>query len=210
MTNLTEQLNALLPQTHCRQCGFSGCLPYAQALAQHKTASNLCIMGKAEAFLFGEMVQYMSSKSSNDKDFDLEEKLSSLGYPIGEKVLELCSVREKNFKKETKIVQMLQFIHNNVWKMLFGKQADGLQKSNEDEDEYRIIEISPITNKYIPFQKAQSNCAAFLGGIIEGILNSADFRCKVSTFFFDVDGIMKTYYIVKFDHDIIVRDAGMK
>ena len=42
------------------------------------------------SFLFGEMVQYMSSKSSSDKDFDLEEKLSSLGYPIGEKVLELC------------------------------------------------------------------------------------------------------------------------
>ena len=66
------------------------------------------------SFLFGEMVQYMSSKSSNDKDFDLEEKLSSLGYPIGEKVLELCSVREKNYKKETKIVQMLQFILNNI------------------------------------------------------------------------------------------------
>ena len=162
------------------------------------------------SFLFGEMVQYMSSKSSNDKDFDLEEKLSSLGYPIGEKVLELCSVREKNFKKETKIVQMLQFIHNNVWKMLFGKQADGLQKSTVDEDEYRIIENSPITNKYIPYQKGQSNCAAFLGGIIEGILNSADFRCKVSTFFFDVEGVIKTYYIIKFDHDVIVRDANMK
>ena len=121
------------------------------------------------SFLFGEMVQYMSSKSSSDKDFDLEEKLSSLGYPIGEKVLELCSVREKNFKKETKIVQMLQFIHNNVWKMLFGKQADGLQKSTDDEDEYRIIENSPITNRYIPYQKGQSNCASFLGGIIEGI-----------------------------------------
>ena len=51
------------------------------------------------SFLFGEMVQYMQSKSSGDKEFDLEEKLSSLGYPIGEKVLELCSVREKNFKK---------------------------------------------------------------------------------------------------------------
>ena len=59
------------------------------------------------SFLFGEMVQYMQSKSSGDKDFDLEEKLSSLGYPIGEKVLELCSVREKNFKKETKIAKML-------------------------------------------------------------------------------------------------------
>ena len=162
------------------------------------------------SFLFGEMVQYMSSKQSSDKDYDLEEKLSSLGYPIGEKVLELCSVREKNFKKETKIVQMLQFIHNNVWKMLFGKQADGLQKSTDDEDEYRIIENSPITNKYIPYQKGQSNCAAFLGGIIEGILNSADFRCKVNTFYYADNEGMRTYYIIKFDHDIIERDANMK
>ena len=30
---------------------------------------------------------------------------------------------------------MLQFIHYSVWKMLFGKQNEGLQKSNEDEDE---------------------------------------------------------------------------
>lgn len=92
----------------------------------------------------------------------------------------------------------------------FCKQADGLQKSNEDEDEYLIIENSPITNKYIPYQKGQSNCAAFLGGIIEGILNSSDFRCKVSTLFYDVEGIIKTYYIIKFDHDVIVRDAVMK
>ena len=28
------------------------------------------------SFLFGEMVQYMSSKQSSDKDFDLEEKIS--------------------------------------------------------------------------------------------------------------------------------------
>ena len=68
------------------------------------------------SFLFGEMVQYMQSKSSGDKDFDLEEKLSSLGYPIGEKVLELCSVREKNFKKETKIVQCC-----NLFIIMFGK-----------------------------------------------------------------------------------------
>ena len=34
------------------------------------------------------------------------------------------------------------------------------------------------------------------GGIIEGILNSADFRCKVSSYFYDGG---KTYYIIKFD-----------
>ena len=53
--------------------------------------------------------------------------------------------------------------------MLFRKHADGLQKSNEDEDEYSIIENSSITNKYIPYQKGQSKCAAFLEGTIERI-----------------------------------------
>ena len=80
------------------------------------------------SFLFSEMIQYMLNKSNDEKEFDLEEKLSSLGYPIGEKILEYCYVYEKNTKRETKIVSMLQFIHNNVWKILFGKQADGLQK----------------------------------------------------------------------------------
>ncbi len=62
---------------------------------------------------------------------------------------------------------MLQFIHNNIWKMLFGKMADGHQKSTDDEDEYRFIENSPITNRYIPPLKNNSvNCASFIGGII--------------------------------------------
>ncbi len=29
----TDQYNALLPQTQCTECGYSGCLPYAQALS---------------------------------------------------------------------------------------------------------------------------------------------------------------------------------
>ena len=28
-----DQINAILPQTQCRQCGFQGCLPYAEAIA---------------------------------------------------------------------------------------------------------------------------------------------------------------------------------
>ena len=91
--------------------------------------------------------------------------------------------------------------------MLFNKQADGIQKSTDDADEYRIIENSPIVNKFITLQKGNSlNCASFIAGIIEGILNSADFRCHVSAFFYDVDGQTKTYYIIKFDSDVILRD----
>lgn len=39
------QLDALLPQTQCRRCGFDGCLPYAEALAAGRSAPNRCPPG---------------------------------------------------------------------------------------------------------------------------------------------------------------------
>lgn len=126
-------------------------------------------------------------------------------------MLELSFLREKNYKRELKIIPMLQFINNNVWKMLFNKQADGLQKSTDDPHEYRIIENFPIFNKFIPLSKLNSfNCASFTAGIIEGFLNSADFRCKVSAALFEIDGMFKTYYIIKFDENVIERDNEIK
>ena len=121
--------------------------------------------------------------------------------------MELSFFREKNFKRDNKIIPILQFIHNQIWKMMFNKGADGLEKSVDEVDEYRIVENSPICNKYITLPKGNSvNCAAYFGGIIEGILNSADFRCKVNACFSDT----KTYYIIKFDHDVITRDNEIK
>ncbi|MBI2379927.1 MAG: electron transport complex subunit RsxB [Gammaproteobacteria bacterium] len=43
---LAEQINASLPQTQCGQCGYPGCRPYAEAVAQGD-AINKCIPGGA-------------------------------------------------------------------------------------------------------------------------------------------------------------------
>lgn len=40
-----EQVNALLPQTQCAQCGYPGCRPYAQAIIDDDVAINLCPPG---------------------------------------------------------------------------------------------------------------------------------------------------------------------
>ncbi len=40
-----EQINALLPQTQCAQCGYPGCKPYAEAIAEKSEAINLCPPG---------------------------------------------------------------------------------------------------------------------------------------------------------------------
>jgi len=41
-------LDALLPQTQCTRCGYSGCLPYAQALARGEAQINRCPPGGAD------------------------------------------------------------------------------------------------------------------------------------------------------------------
>jgi electron transport complex protein RnfB len=43
-----EQINALLPQTQCGQCGFKGCRPYAEAMAAGLADINQCPPGGDE------------------------------------------------------------------------------------------------------------------------------------------------------------------
>lgn len=59
----------------------------------------------------------------------------------------------------------------------FGREADKLEHSNDDDSTYYIIEKEPLVNKFISVPKTNGNlnCAIFVGGIIEGILNSSGF-----------------------------------
>ncbi len=43
-----KAIDALLPQTQCGECGFPGCLPYAQALAQGSVTVDKCPPGGVE------------------------------------------------------------------------------------------------------------------------------------------------------------------
>lgn len=44
-STLAEQIDALLPQTQCRKCGFEGCQPYAEAIAAGTADINQCPPG---------------------------------------------------------------------------------------------------------------------------------------------------------------------
>lgn len=45
---LADRINNLLPQTQCTKCGYQGCLPYAQAIADDGAAINRCPPGGDE------------------------------------------------------------------------------------------------------------------------------------------------------------------
>ena len=79
----------------------------------------------AFAFLFSEIVQYHQQRASSIGE--LEKKLEEAGHGVGARMLEMLSYREKGNRREIRLAGLLQFINVNVWRCLFGKQADSLE-----------------------------------------------------------------------------------
>ena len=69
---LIEVIDALLPQTQCTKCGYQGCRPYAQALAQGDADINQCppggtaVIGKL-ARLLGRAEKPLNPSNGNEK-----------------------------------------------------------------------------------------------------------------------------------------------
>lgn len=100
-----------------------------------------------------------------------------MGRDVGSRVIDLYFVRERNSKRETKLINMLLFIKTTLWKSLFGKEAEKLEHANDDDRTYYIIEKDPLVNKFIsvPKDKGSLNCATFSAGIIEAVLSNCGF-----------------------------------
>ncbi|MFT0547605.1 electron transport complex subunit RsxB [Allopusillimonas ginsengisoli] len=46
--SLADRIDAILPQTQCTKCGYDGCRPYAEAIAQGQAPINRCPPGGPE------------------------------------------------------------------------------------------------------------------------------------------------------------------
>lgn len=61
-------------------------------------------------------------------------RLDAMGYDIGHRFLELSFAREKAGKRELKIINLITYVSANLWKTLFGRKADGVEKSKERDN----------------------------------------------------------------------------
>lgn len=79
--------------------------------------------------------------------------------------------------------KILYFSFKFIFQALFGREADKLEHSNDDENTYYLMEKDPLVNKYIsvPRDKSSLNCAVFIAGIVEAVLTGTGF---VSIFLF--------------------------
>ncbi len=158
----------------------------------------------AFALLFSEMVQYCQTRSNTVPE--LQQKLHDLGFQVGARMVDLVFVRDRNGKRETKLLNVLLMIKSALWKALFGKEADKLERANDDEKTFYIIEKEPLVNRFIsvPKDKGSLNCASYAAGIIEAALDGCNFPAKVSAHWHN-----GTTFMVKFDDQVISRDRQL-
>jgi hypothetical protein len=116
--------------------------------------------------------------------------------------ISLANVHLLNGRKEKNLIAMLQLIHGPMWKALFGRAADGLEKSTDRDDEYYIYEREPLTNRFAsaPREMTHFNCAAFIAGVANGLLDAAQFKADVTAHFnTTAAGVNRTVYVIKFE-----------
>mmetsp|Transcript_17200 Transcript_17200/g.32848 ORF Transcript_17200/g.32848 Transcript_17200/m.32848 type:complete len:191 (+) Transcript_17200:240-812(+) len=163
------------------------------------------------AFLFSELVQYCQQRVSHVAE--LENRLEEVGSRVGERVLELLCYREKGGRRETRLLGVLSFIHTTVWRCLFGKPAESLERGTDREDEYMISDRELLVNRFIsvPRDMGQLNCGAFVSGIVKGILDSAGFDAQVSAHFVSVEGQAqpRTTILMKFSEQVMIREQRL-
>jgi hypothetical protein len=142
---------------------------------------------------------------------------------IGNHLTPLTSqtVHKSKTKRETRIMAILQFISSAVWKSLFGRPADSLEKSIDHADEYMIFDCNPITSNFVSVH--QSSADAYISGIIAGVLEGAGFSARVSAHTVDVEegesrngyiGLPsrkdKAVFLVKFAEKVLQRDTALE
>ncbi|CAF0742876.1 unnamed protein product [Rotaria sordida] len=157
------------------------------------------------ALLFSEMVQY--SQNRVDNIHDLQNRLADFGKHVGIRVLDLFFLRVGKDKREVRLTPMLVFIQKVFWKFLFNREADNLEQHAQEANVYYLIERECLVNKFIsvPNDKGNLNCASFVAGIIEGVLCTSSFTCKVLAH----QGPRGTTYVINFDKSVIERESRL-
>ncbi len=84
---LAEQVNAILPQTQCGQCGFAGCKPYAEAIVQEEAEINLCPPGGKDgvqriAELLGRDCSQLESVAESPKQWAKIDEQNCIGCTL--------------------------------------------------------------------------------------------------------------------------------
>jgi|EP00927_Polykrikos_kofoidii_P077638 hypothetical protein len=177
---------------------------YDRSLAKPRTEVSL----SAFAFVFSEVVDYCLKKVN--AMHELEERLHELGVPVGQRALELYGYRENKNRRETRLLPMMNFVTQTVWKNLFGHHAE-LLKGQDHENEYMLYDKALLVNRFvtIPRDFGAVDCGAYVAGVVEGVLCSAGFPAATSAHSQEESTGGGTTILVRFEESVLARERKL-
>ncbi|CAO1616213.1 unnamed protein product [Sympodiomycopsis kandeliae] len=200
--------------------GSNDTIPDLLEAHRDKTKNNQ-VAASSLSFLYAEMVSYTQGRVSGIGE--LERKLSLMGYHHGQRLLPLLHSRlespsgggstssSKNPKRETRLLPALLWVHGQVFKALFGKPADSLERSTERSDEYMISFNTPMYSSgiSIPKDMSQLSVEAYTAGIIEAVLDGLGFPARVTAHSVPTSQYpLRTTILIKLDKSVMSREEA--
>ncbi|KAF8557378.1 TRAPP I complex [Imleria badia] len=193
---------------------------YDRNLNRTRTAE---ISASAFAFLFSEMVQYTQKRVSGINDLERRHvyflslslsltthRLNTLGYRVGVRVLELMVWRaessSKTPKREIRFLPALMSIHTQVWRAVFGRPADAIEKN-------MIIDNDPLLERHIsvPRDFSTLSCSSFAAGIVEAVLDGLGFPARVTAHNTPTQQYpSRTTILIKLEQSVLEREQVLK
>lgn len=114
--------------------------------------------------------------------------MNILGYQVGSRLLELLPLRDSLYPTSSirspppptrilRLLPILSYIHSTLYRYLFNRTADSLEKSTENEDEYMIGDDDMIITRgvEVPRDMSELSCGALVAGIVEAVMDGAGF-----------------------------------
>ncbi|OWA50342.1 putative Trafficking protein particle complex subunit 6B [Hypsibius exemplaris] len=121
-----------------------------------------------------------TSASARDSD-TVFPKLESIGYQVGQRLIERLTKEHARFKDE---LDRMKFVCTDLWKYLYDKQIDTLRTNNQGTYVFTDNLFRPLAffsaegvDQYYP---QSGRFIAFPCGIIRGALSALGIRCTVS------------------------------
>lgn len=135
------------------------------------------------------------------------------GAPMIQHPISVNNIGGLHGRREKSLISMLQWVHSYVWKSFFGRQADGLEKATDKDDEFYIYANEPITNRFIstPKEFQHLNCATFIAGMINGMLDAAAFPSDCSAHFNtnQSTGATRTVFVIRVEKEVLKREQAL-
>ncbi|SCZ89276.1 BZ3500_MvSof-1268-A1-R1_Chr1-1g01075 [Microbotryum saponariae] len=170
----------------------------------------------AWSYLLAEIVQYTQKRVSGIGELNI------LGYRIGVRLLELLPLRDHLHPlssrspppptRTLRLLPILTYVHSIVYRYLFNRPADSLERSTENSDEYMIGDNDMVLTRNIevPKEMSELSCAALVAGIIEAVLDGAGFPSRVTAH--SVPTLAhprKTVILIKLAPEVLKREAAL-